>query len=919
MDIASLGLELRTDGLKAGQRELDGLSRASKKAEAAAKGLPPATDRVNASAKRMGASYRVAASSMAMATKAAGALGVVLGSVLSTKASFGFLDALAEVSTLVDTAVFDMERLQTAALAQAQVFGGSATSQTKAFYQLISGGAKTAADANMLLTASNKLAIGGVTDVTTAASGLMAVMNSYGLAADQATNVSDALFVAMKAGTTTIGQLASGIGSVAPLAAKLNVSYDELLATVSALTKATGNTNTAFTGVRAILASIIKPTSEATKMAEKLGIAFSAKGLDEAGGLGNFIKEIVNRTRGSSEAMAQLFGGVEALIPIMQLAGAAGEALSENMFAMGRKAHETGKAFDKMANSPGFQAGRLWAALETRIVSITLGIAEGLVPAMKFMADNMGLVAGAAKIAGTALIVAFAPALITSVAALSTSIAVGLVGALTALKLALLSNPITGIAVLLATGITAFYQIRDATNAAAKANMEHKKAQDLVNVALGRSIIVGDSSTNTMIDKAKADVAAARAALQFANAQYLATKSMTDAVPEGYGSVMDAFTAGIKTAQANLDTLSRTFAGLVKSQIGSNMSVTASLAIDPKEILKAKLYQQRLEDAFSAKDASFDNTSSTSKTLSDYERAIKSIKDHTTALGIDQKVIGLSAYQEALLASKMELTNIAMQDSIGLTPARTAQIEKLSSAYAKQVAGLEAMAKAQADYEQSVQFARDTTGGFIADLRSGLEQGKSVWKSFGDAALNVINKITDRILNQLLDAVFQVNQAGMGRGGGGVGDFFAKMLGGFGGGSSSSVGVDPWAGLRGMATGGYTGDGPTSAVAGVVHKGEYVLNASATKANRGILEAMNAGRPVMPQTPAPMRQSAAPANQNAKIEIVLSPDLEARILEQSAGQAVQISRDSISTYDSQSAGPRAIDAVKKYYGNGGAI
>lgn len=48
----------------------------------------------------------------------------------------------------------------------------------------------------------------------------------------------------------------------------------------------------------------------------------------------------------------------------------------------------------------------------------------------------------------------------------------------------------------------------------------------------------------------------------------------------------------------------------------------------------------------------------------------------------------------------------------------------------------------------------------------------------------------------------------------------------------------------GFKDGGYTGNVGTSSVAGVVHGQEFVVNAQATKKNRGVLEAMNAGKPV---------------------------------------------------------------------------
>jgi hypothetical protein len=79
-----------------------------------------------------------------------------------------------------------------------------------------------------------------------------------------------------------------------------------------------------------------------------------------------------------------------------------------------------------------------------------------------------------------------------------------------------------------------------------------------------------------------------------------------------------------------------------------------------------------------------------------------------------------------------------------------------------------------------MEFVKSTTAGFINDLRDGLRSGEGFWKSFGNAALGVLDRITDKLLNDVLDAIFKVNSSAAGGGG--------SLLGGilnlFGGGSS---------------------------------------------------------------------------------------------------------------------------------------
>ncbi len=318
--------------------------------------------------------------------------GVAVGAAISslTTLTLEFSSTISEISTLVDTATFDMEGLTEAAREQAKAFASTPKEQAKALYQIISAGATSAAEATETLTAANKLAVGGVTDVKTAADGLTSVLNAYGDQVESAEAVSDSLFTAVKAGKTTIGELSANLGKVAPLAAQLGVDFDQLTGSIAALTKGGISTGEAVTGVRAILAAVAKPADEASKLAAKLGIDFSAAGL-AAKGFGGFLADLKDKTGGSAEQMAVLFGGVEALVPALALTGTAGKDLENILESMGSKAGATQEAFDKMAASPGFQLGQLMANLKDAALGFGLAVADFLNPAITFLNENFEL------------------------------------------------------------------------------------------------------------------------------------------------------------------------------------------------------------------------------------------------------------------------------------------------------------------------------------------------------------------------------------------------------------------------------------------------------------------------------------------------------------------------------------------------
>ncbi len=169
-----------------------------------------------------------------------------------------------------------------------------------------------------------------------------------------------------------------------------------------------------------------------------------------------------------------------------------------------------------------------------------------------------------------------------------------------------------------------------------------------------------------------------------------------------------------------------------------------------------------------------------------YDDIVKGAERRIASLEAEQRAIGLTAEAAAALRYEQQFLNEAQQRGITLSDAQKSQLLAL----AQTMASVEASTKKMGE---ALDFSKMLTKGFFDDFFSSLEQGKSVWESFGDAALGVLDKIADKLLNDVVDALFEVSSAGSGSGG-----LLGGILSLFGGGGASS---DPWAGLRGYATG----------------------------------------------------------------------------------------------------------------------
>jgi TP901 family phage tail tape measure protein len=280
-----------------------------------------------------------------------------------------FSAAIGEVSTLIDEATFSTADLERVSLGLAQTYGGTAKGQARALYQTISAGITDSAKATDLLRVANELAVGGVTDTKTAVDALTNVVNTYSATGAQARDVSDAFFVAIRAGKTTAAELATTIGRVAPTASSLGVSFSDLLASIASISGQGLNTAEAVTGMKAALANVIKPSSDAAKEAARLGIKFDATTL-RAKGLAGFLGMITSSAKFNQNSLAELFGSVEAYNAVVALAANHSAVFTGILGQMGQRSGATQAAFDKMASTLDFQKKRLAALKESALIVI---------------------------------------------------------------------------------------------------------------------------------------------------------------------------------------------------------------------------------------------------------------------------------------------------------------------------------------------------------------------------------------------------------------------------------------------------------------------------------------------------------------------------------------------------------------------
>lgn len=251
-------------------------------------------------------------------------------------------------------------------------------------YQTISNGVP---EDNWLtfLETSARSAVGGLADINKVVGVTSTLIKNYGLEWSAAADIQDKIQLTAKNGVTSFEQLADALPRVAGNAATLGVSINELMATFATLTGVSGNTAEVSTQLAAIFTALVKPSSEATKMAAEMGIQFDAAAVKAAGGFQKFLTQLdadVKAFAQSSgmleqEVYSRLFGSAEALRALVPLQGELSEKFSANISTMVNSAGTMEAAFQEMGSTGEAEAQKLqnkWASVIDTIAGFTAPI-----------------------------------------------------------------------------------------------------------------------------------------------------------------------------------------------------------------------------------------------------------------------------------------------------------------------------------------------------------------------------------------------------------------------------------------------------------------------------------------------------------------------------------------------------------------
>ena len=255
-------------------------------------------------------------------------------------------------------------------------------------YDIVSSGFK-GKDAMTILEKSAYAASAGMTDTATSTKAVVAVLNAYGLGADQAGKVADQLFGIVDRGVISFEELARQIGDVLPFGNQLGVGLDQLGASVATLTKGGMPSAIAMTALKGALVAFIRPSKEMAAAVHEAGYA-NGEALIKARGFQGALEAVSKASGGTASAMTGLFPDVQGLAGALALTGAKAKDARADLDAMGDVTGKTGKAFAEQSKGYEFQKKRFVAALTVAGIELGEGLLPGLTEGAKEFASAIG-------------------------------------------------------------------------------------------------------------------------------------------------------------------------------------------------------------------------------------------------------------------------------------------------------------------------------------------------------------------------------------------------------------------------------------------------------------------------------------------------------------------------------------------------
>ncbi|MCY4129589.1 MAG: phage tail tape measure protein, partial [Gammaproteobacteria bacterium] len=306
------------------------------------------------------------------------AVAAFAGIAASSVAEFSKLDkGVREVATLIgDATDSQIKALQTDIRLVATEYGQAGTDVAKAFYDSLSAGVADPTNVRDFANVAAKFATAGATEIGAGVDLLSSALNAFKIDTADAMRVSDVFFGTVKAGKTTVEEIAASFSDIGPAAAAAGVSIEDVSGWLAQLTLSGTPTEQATTQIKGALAALSKEGTKLSNNFKEIAGKNFRQFIAEGGSLEEAMALIQQQATNTGKGMFEMTGNIRAAQALLGVTGDNAERFSKTLGLVSDSAGATDTAFGVMNKSLDMQMRRFKAA----VTDIQYTIGEALLP-----------------------------------------------------------------------------------------------------------------------------------------------------------------------------------------------------------------------------------------------------------------------------------------------------------------------------------------------------------------------------------------------------------------------------------------------------------------------------------------------------------------------------------------------------------
>lgn len=243
--------------------------------------------------------------------------GAAIGKVTAT-----FDTSLTKIESLVGISSKQVREWRKDILALGPAVGRGPGELAEGMFFVTSSGFR-GAEALDVLTTSAKAASIGLGSTASVAAAVGASVNAFGIESLSAGKSVGILIGAVREGQFEAEQFAQNIGNIIPLAAEMGVSFDQVSASIAAMTRLGASVPRSITAIDGVLRALLKTTPPAREAIEEMGLSLDdlRSDLRKPGGLLLVLDQLSEAVKTTDVEMSKIFPDTEALKGVLSLMG----------------------------------------------------------------------------------------------------------------------------------------------------------------------------------------------------------------------------------------------------------------------------------------------------------------------------------------------------------------------------------------------------------------------------------------------------------------------------------------------------------------------------------------------------------------------------------------------------------------------